>query len=76
MCVSIEIDGEKVEDMEALIEKVGVDNVINQDGSPPEENDEFCLCGVDIIATAERAGYVAIRENYGFDYSFAPIVRQ
>lgn len=76
MCVSIAINGEQVDDMEALIKKVGAENVVNQDGSPPEENDEFCLCGVDIMATAEKAGYIAARETYGFDYTFTPIVRQ
>jgi hypothetical protein len=74
MCVSIEFeDGTVAESMAELCKKVGTDNVVNQDHSTPEENDEWCLCGVDIEATAEKSGYIASRAEYGFDYTFVPV---
>ena len=61
MCTCIQVDGREISSLAALRDLVGADNVVfDAAGYPPgllATIRDCCLCSVNVMATAARAGY-------------------
>ena len=75
MCVRIQIGDKTAEDMTELINLIGESNIVNKDGTPPEDDDEFCLCGIDVQKTAEKAGYTYRHDDRYLGYVFERVLQ-
>lgn len=70
MCISVcLLDGRRIDSMDQLAALVGRDAIAVDEDSDPLAIDRWirsgsCLCGVDIVGTADRAGYVAFSPAY------------
>lgn len=74
MCVEVLVNGEVSETRRQLRAAIGADLINLPDHEWPEvesDKEEFCLCSVDLQATAKAAGFSATEGPWGI-YEFTP----
>lgn len=62
MCTNVNIGADDFDTVGELRAKLGCDLVHNGEPNSPE----CCLCGVDVPASAKRAGYRSRRNPFGY----------
>lgn len=65
MCVEIIIGDETLDTVRKLTDAIGCDPVWSEGCSRSSEQDDYCLCGVDVDATAKKSGFVAEFDEWG-----------
>ncbi len=66
MCVSLKVNGEMVRTVGQLAAKVGRDHLVWHEGislSQLNEDLHYCLCGLDVTATARGLGLVEVEAD-------------